>query len=145
MHNLLHTPGFLQDKTCGFCGLNCTAVLVKNRNGKSTPKSACKRFYPFKVAWAAKLSRRNLSTNIPILCSFCPAEQNNYVWKYCLAAHLKSQHNGIALPAEFQVIQEEKAGLLGKQTWFGLPFILHCFYIYKLACAVFISLLFGII
>ena len=45
--HLLHIPGFLQDKTCGFCGLNCTTVLVKNRNGKSTPKSTCKRFNPF--------------------------------------------------------------------------------------------------
>ena len=114
--HLLQTPGFLQDKTCGFCGLKCTTVLVKNRNGNSTPQSTCKRFYTFKVAWAAKLSRRNLSTKIPILCLFCPDDQNNYVWKYCLAAHLKSQHNKIALPAEFQITKEEKAGLLGKQT-----------------------------
>ena len=115
-YHFLKTPGLLKETTCGFCGLGgCTTVLIKTKNGTQKPESDCKRFYSFRVSMAEKVSKRNPRTNILILCPSCPPEEKKYVWKYCLAAHMKSHHNGISVPAKFEITKEERVAMMMKK------------------------------
>ena len=113
-YHLLKSPGFVLEDTCGFCGLSCQTVLVKTSKSVEKPQSNCKRFYEFRLKNAEKLTKGNLSTNVPVKCPFCPDDAKTFVWKYSLPAHLEAHHPTSTLPEGLKVTSAEKTTLLKK-------------------------------
>ena len=117
-YHLLTSKGALDEQTCGFCGLTgtCTTVLKKGaRSSAQRPKSNCKMSYGFRTANAIKLTRRNLCTNVPILCPQCPSELGIYIWKYSLPKHYEAKHPSVSVPTNLLVSGSEKNSLKSKK------------------------------
>jgi hypothetical protein len=90
---------------CGFCGRNidrsggCIVDLSQAKTGKPSVRSACKyqhlltaRKYDDKM----KRIQRNMCTNLPMHCPFCPKGINGVsytVWSYNFIVHLWEKHS----------------------------------------------------
>lgn len=110
---------------CGLClrpAVMCPIYVTKGRgtHGRYTvdvTKSTCPNLVRFNYKNASESSENSPCSNVPIICSLCPAG-SPAVWTYNLEAHFRGRHR-LTSPAHFPTIVEqslsEKKGM--KCVW----------------------------
>ncbi|KAI0282409.1 hypothetical protein BC826DRAFT_874317, partial [Russula brevipes] len=110
---------------CGLClwpAVMCPIYVTKGRgtHGRYTvdiTKSTCPNLVRFNYKNASESSENSPCSNVPIICSLCPAG-SPAVWTYNLEAHFRGRHQ-LTSPAHFPTMVErslsEKKGM--KSVW----------------------------
>ncbi|KAI0370301.1 hypothetical protein BV20DRAFT_944684, partial [Pilatotrama ljubarskyi] len=86
---------------CGFCGLNgCMISMSYGQKKKIEIRSNCQYHYNFSYNAAITPSVSTPSTNVPLHCPMCPADEHTGArptyWKYNIDTHIHTAHPELA-------------------------------------------------
>ncbi|RDB21067.1 hypothetical protein Hypma_011807 [Hypsizygus marmoreus] len=93
---------------CGFCGRSSCfppSISLGPKNRRTTTFTfTCPRQHPIRLKTATKSTPRRPSTNVPVLCTLCPAQSSTCTststgepgtrafWKYAMFSHIRAVH-----------------------------------------------------
>jgi hypothetical protein len=113
------------EEYCGLClrlAPMCQVYLAKRRGAGGSfsvdrSKSTCPNLVRFNYKNAAQSSERSPCSNVPMICSLCPAG-SPAVWTYSLHSHYRGRHrlSSVAhFPTRVELPQSEKDWM--RQVW----------------------------
>ena len=124
--HILHDPTLnASEEYCGLCLRvlpACQIYLTKGRGASgrlsvNRDKSNCPNLVRFNYKSAAQSTASSPCSNVPIICSLCPAG-SLAVWTYSLHSHYRARHRLDSIshfPTRVEQSQSEKDGM--KQVW----------------------------
>ena len=85
------------ENLCGFCGTLCgSSININKGTGMSSfAVSNCDYSYKLSLQIASKSSKRNPSTNCPIICKLC----KQVLWLYNMECHFLARHSNVSFTA----------------------------------------------